>query len=212
MKRAFGPTGSTTSTCRRGPTRCGRTRRPARLETAAARGCGRVVLRRRLGAPRRRVPRTPREAPATGAGARRRPRGTVGHRRVSVCVYAFYPRSVLIQKGRTEPHSTQEEWGPIVICERRARAARSNRRGDSGRLCVPGLPSSSQAVRNPSWGRVSPALVPQARAPRLLAWDTLWARCGYRRAKKCVTTADDAVARQHDAPADHLGTSYLWLC
>lgn len=27
-RRAFGPTGSTTSTCRRGPTRCGRTRRP----------------------------------------------------------------------------------------------------------------------------------------------------------------------------------------
>ena len=52
-----------------------------------------------------------------------------------------------------------------MIRERRARAARSNRRGDSGRLCVPGLPSSSQAVRNSSWGRVSPTLVPQARAP-----------------------------------------------
>ena len=97
---AFGPTGSTTSTCRRGPTRCGRTRRPARLETAAARGCGRVVLRRRLGAPRRRVPRTPREAPATGAGARRRPRGTVGRRRVSECVCAFDARSEFVQKGR----------------------------------------------------------------------------------------------------------------
>ena len=55
--------------------------------------------------------------------------------------------------------------GPLVIRERRTRAARSNRRGDSGRLCVPGLPSSSQAVRNSSWGRVSPTLVPQARAP-----------------------------------------------
>ena len=55
--------------------------------------------------------------------------------------------------------------GPLVIRERRACAARSNRRGDSGRLCVAGLPRSSQAVRNSSWGRVSPTLVPQARAP-----------------------------------------------
>ena len=111
MKRAFGPTGSTTSTCRRGPTRCGRTRRPARLETAAARGCGRVVLRRRLGAPRRRVPRTPREAPATGAGARRRPRGTVGRRRVRVRVHSTLVLS-RVRKDRTEPHLTQGESGP----------------------------------------------------------------------------------------------------
>ena len=152
---AFGPTGSTTSTCRRGPTRCGRTRRPARLETAAARGCGRVVLRRRLGAPRRRVPRTPREAPATGAGARRRPRGTVGRRRVSECVCAFDARSEFVQKGRGRNLiGPRRSWGPLVIRERRARATRSNRRGESGPLSVPRLTSSSLAVRDSTWGEV----------------------------------------------------------
>ena len=38
--------------------------------------------------------------------------GAVGRRRVSECVSAFDPRSMLIQKYRTEPHSTQEELGP----------------------------------------------------------------------------------------------------
>ena len=79
----------------------------------------------------------------------------LGHRRVSVCVCAFDPRSEFVQKGRGRNLiGPRRSWGPLVIRERRARATRSNRRGESGPLSVPRLPSSSLAVRDSTWGEV----------------------------------------------------------
>ena len=105
--------------------------------------------------------------------ASRTGRGTVGRRRVRVRVHSTLVLS-RVGKDKSEPHLTQGESGPSSDPRTPRRAARSNRRGASDRLCVSGLPSSSQAVRNSSWARVSPTLVSQARAPGSLHGTKLW--------------------------------------